>query len=208
MISMILSVITAYLVGSIPVAYIFGKVFRGIDIREHGSGNVGATNIARVMGKKTGIIVFVLDLSKGLVAVTLIPMFFHGIFVSSGEPSELMLVLSGGASIIGHMWTIFLKFKGGKGVSTTAGVMAGLHPTILVGGLIVWIAVFAVWKYVSLASISAAVALPILAVITGKDLVFVAFCGIICILGVYGHRSNIKRLLQGSETRIVKVKKS
>ncbi|MGB2601172.1 MAG: glycerol-3-phosphate 1-O-acyltransferase PlsY [Candidatus Omnitrophota bacterium] len=208
MISIILSVITAYLVGSIPMAYIFGKVFKGIDIREHGSGNVGATNIARVMGKKVGIVVFILDLAKGLVAVTVIPTFFHNIFASSGTPSELMLVLSGGASIIGHMWTIFLKFKGGKGVSTTAGVMAGLHPTILVGGLIVWIAVFAVWKYVSLASISAAVALPILAVITGKDLGFVVFSGIICILGVYGHRTNIKRLLRGEETRIVKVKKS
>ncbi|MBD3425824.1 MAG: glycerol-3-phosphate 1-O-acyltransferase PlsY [Candidatus Omnitrophica bacterium] len=204
----VLSVITAYLVGAIPTAYILARLFRGVDIRQHGSGNVGATNLARIMGKKAGIFVFILDFAKGFVGVTVIPVLFFDLFRGSGSPAELMLVLSGGASIIGHIWPVYLRFKGGKGVSTTAGVIAGLHPGILLGSLVIWGIVFAVWKYVSLSSITAAIALPVLALATGQDLVFVIFSGILCILGVYAHRKNIQRLLRGEETRIVKVKKS
>ena len=119
-----------------------------------------------------------------------------------------MYIIFGGASIAGHIWTIFLKFKGGKGVSTTAGVMAGMAPGIFLVGMVLWIVVFAVWKYVSLASLVAAISLPILAVLTGKNLTFVIFCAVLCMVGVYSHRANIKRLIQGTETSIVKAKNS
>ena len=208
MMYLILSITLAYLVGSIPTAYVFGKVFKGIDIRQHGSGNVGATNLARVMGKKVGAVVFILDFLKGLVAVTVIPMALREFFPAAPVADIVVYILSGTAAIVGHIWTIFLKFKGGKGVSTTAGTIAGLHPGVLLGGLVVWAAVFAVWKYVSLASIVAAISLPIFAVILGMDLAFIVFCGVICLLGVYSHRDNIRRLIQGKETRIVKAGKS
>jgi glycerol-3-phosphate acyltransferase PlsY len=200
-------VIISYLLGSIPTAYIFARAVMGIDIRVHGSGNVGATNVARVMGKRAGMAVFALDLLKGMLSVTVIPAFLAGTF-SVSQPPDLVYILSGMAAIVGHIWTVFLKFKGGKGVSTTAGVIAGIHPFIMLGCLAVWVIIFAIWKYVSLASIAAAIALPVLAVIVVKDTAFVVFCGVICLLGVYAHRSNIKRLIQGKETKIVKSKKS
>ena len=151
--------------------------------------------------------VFVIDFLKGFIAVTALPFALQK-WVFGGEPlQQYVYILLGFAAIIGHVWTCFLRFKGGKGVATTGGVMAGLSPSILIGSLLVWIAIFAVWKYVSLASIIAACTLPIFAVIAGKDVSFVVFCGILCIAGVYLHRNNIKRLIQGTESRIVKVQK-
>jgi len=208
MIAVILAVICAYLVGAIPFAYIFGKLIGGIDVREHGSGNVGATNIARTIGKGPGVAVFVLDLLKGTVAVTLIPAIFGRVFPGFMEGRQYALILLGGAAIAGHIWTVFLNFKGGKGVSTTAGVMVGLDPVIFVCAMVIWAVVFFVWKYVSVASIAAAVALPLLAVLTGKDFSFTLFCAVLCMVGVYAHRGNIKRLINGTETRIVKAEKS
>ncbi|MEA3489561.1 MAG: glycerol-3-phosphate 1-O-acyltransferase PlsY [Candidatus Omnitrophota bacterium] len=199
-------VIAAYLLGAMPTAYIFARVLKGIDIREHGSGNVGATNVVRTVGKVPGIIVLVIDFLKGIAAVTLIPLlmktFFPELDVNYGD----LCIFLGAAVISGHIWTVFLAFKGGKGVATTAGVIVGLYPWIFLGCLLIWVAVFAVWKYVSVASITAAVALPIISVIAGKDLKVVLFTSLLCIFGIYKHRANIKRLIQGKETRIVKVK--
>jgi glycerol-3-phosphate acyltransferase PlsY len=207
MVYLIACVVLSYLLGSTPTAYIFAKAVMGLDIREHGSGNVGATNVARIMGKRVGMAVFILDFLKGMLSVTVIPVFLAGI-LSVSQPPELTYILSGTAAIVGHIWTIFLKFKGGKGVSTTAGVIAGIHPIIMLGGLVVWVIIFAIWKYVSVASIAAAISLPILAVVMAQDTAFVVFCCVVCLLGVYSHRANIRRLIQGQETKIVKTKKS
>jgi len=199
----VLALILAYLLGSIPTAYIFGRVLKNIDIREHGSGNVGATNVFRTVGKVPGIIALAIDALKGVIAVTLLPFILERIL---GRPLDSfnfnILILLGAAAIAGHVWTVFLRFKGGKGVATTAGVMAGLSPWVFIVCLMVWVIIFAIWRFVSLASIFAATSLPIFAVILGKDLYFVVFCSVLCIIGVYNHRSNIKRLLNGTEKKI------
>ncbi|MGB2631232.1 MAG: glycerol-3-phosphate 1-O-acyltransferase PlsY [Candidatus Omnitrophota bacterium] len=201
MIYIIFAVLAAYLLGSFPTAYVFGKVLKNIDIREHGSGNVGATNVFRVIGKTPGIIALVIDFAKGLVAVTVLPAVLVNLM--PGELPSYVYILLGTAAIAGHIWTIFLRFKGGKGVATTAGVMAGLAPVLFAVCLSVWVFFFAVWRYVSVASIAAAVSLPFFAMVFGKDLSFVIFCSAICMVGAYSHRSNIKRLLNGEEKKLL-----
>lgn len=205
MIYIFVSIVLAYLIGSIPTAYIFGKVLKGIDIRQYGSGNVGATNAARTIGKGPGIIVLILDFLKGFLVVIVMPLCLRALIPDFFIFYGFVYPVLGLAVISGHIWTCFLSFKGGKGVATTAGVMAGLSAGIFLACLAVWGIIFLIWKYVSLASIVAAVSLPIFAVIFGKDLSFILFCVILCMGGVYTHRSNIKRLIQGNETRIVKV---
>ncbi len=204
MIYIIPAIILAYLLGSIPTAYIFGKVLKGIDIRRHGSGNVGATNVFRTVGKVEGIIVLVIDFLKGLIAVTLIP-FYLAKFLP--EPLAYyhfnILIFLGAAAVCGHIWTVFLGFKGGKGVATMAGVVAGLSLAVLFACLGVWMLVFAIWRYVSLASIVVAVILPIFAIAFGSDLYFLIFCAIFSIIGIYRHRENIKRLIQGTEKKLL-----
>lgn len=197
-----LAVLAAYLIGAIPTGFIFAKAIKGIDIRQHGSGNVGATNVFRILGKGPGIAVFVVDFSKGLLAVTVIPLVFKHLFAGMSTLNGSLYLILGAAAIAGHIWTVFLDFKGGKGVATTAGVMAGLAPLLMLAGLIVWAAAFSIWRYVSLASILAAVSLPTLAAIAGKDIYFIFFCSILCIVGIYSHRSNIKRLLNGTEKKM------
>lgn len=202
MIYLFLGVITAYIIGSIPTAYIFGKVLKGIDIREHGSGNVGATNVVRTIGKVPGRIVFILDFLKGLIVVTLLPFLFKKFDPYSSVFSyDYFYFILGTAAISGHIWTVFLKFKGGKGVSTTMGVIAGLVPLVFVMSVAVWIVVFFVTRYVSVASIIAAIGLPLFAVLTKQDLGFVVFCAFLTMVGVYSHRTNIRRLIQGSENK-------
>jgi acyl phosphate:glycerol-3-phosphate acyltransferase len=204
----VLSMAAGYILGSFPTAYIAGKLIKGVDVRELGSGNVGATNVVRTVGLIPGIAVFVLDLLKGLVASTVLPLYLNGL-LSPGEPvNGLVFIFAGAAAIGGHIFPVFLRFKGGKGVATTAGVMAGLAPMILAICLVIWAVVFSIWKYVSLASIAAAIALPILAVFFGKGIDIVVFSAVVSMLGVFSHRSNIKRLIQGTETRIIKPKKS
>ncbi len=198
------SVMAAYLLGSMPTAYIFGKVLKGIDVRDYGSGNVGATNVFRTVGKVPGIIVMVIDLLKGYLAVTLLPYLVMKCFVKAPAFDDMGYIMLGAAVISGHIWTCFLRFKGGKGVATTAGVMAGLFPVIFLCGLVVWIITFSIWKYVSLASITAAAFLPILALVFDKGLPVILFCSVLCLVGVIAHKANIKRLIQGTEKRIVK----
>ncbi len=192
----------AYFFGSIPTAYIFGKLLKKIDIREYGSGNVGATNVFRTVGKIPGIIVLLLDFLKGLAVVTLIPMILEKVSPATTENSFFYIFL-GAAVIAGHVWTVFLRFKGGKGVATTAGVMAGLSPWLLLASFVVWVIVFSATKYVSLASIIAATSLPVFAVFAGETLYFIIFCAVLCVVGVFGHRSNIRRLIRGEEKKIL-----
>ncbi|HPS20148.1 MAG TPA: glycerol-3-phosphate 1-O-acyltransferase PlsY [Candidatus Omnitrophota bacterium] len=203
MLYVIIGVIAAYFLGSIPTGYIFGKVLKKIDIRECGSGNVGATNTFRSVGKIPGIIVLVIDFLKGYVAVTVLPMFVQQFFTERDLSAEYIFILFGAAAISGHIWTVFLNFKGGKGVATTAGVMAGLAPLILLLSFVCWLVIFVIFRYVSLASIIAAITLPFFAVIFQKSIMFVLFASILCIVGVYKHRANIKRLFNGEEKRLL-----
>ncbi len=197
-----ISVVLAYLIGSIPVAYIFGRVLKGLDIREHGSGNMGATNAFRVLGKGPGIIVLILDIIKGIIPVTLLANAF-------GLGDALSLVIIALAAVAGHNWTVFLGFKGGKGMATSLGVLIGLGiqlpglRIVLGAATLIWLVLFLIGGYVSLASISAAVALPILMVVFEAPFPMKVMAMVLCIFIVFRHRSNIKRLGSGQESRVL-----
>ncbi len=192
--------IISYLLGSIPTSYIMGKLVRNIDIREHGSGNVGATNSLRVLGTKIGIFTLIIDVAKGALAVLFAKLIIE-------QPSNLLLVFSGLLAIIGHIFTIFLKFKGGKGVATSAGVFLILTP--LATGITLLIFVITVWisKYVSLGSLLAALTLFIVELIINinnhfADIELLIFILIIAIFIFIRHKANISRLLDGNENKL------
>lgn len=196
-------VILCYLIGSFPSGYLVGKS-QGIDIRQHGSGNIGATNVLRVMGKKWGYLVFFCDSLKGFISVKV------GVWLaaSAGGDTTLAGVLAGICCIVGHNYTVWLHFKGGKGIATSIGVLLAIVPIVIVLViLIVWVAVFFVWKYVSLASICAALSLPVAVLALfpfvgyGSYWVLLVFSLIVAGLAVWRHRSNIDRLLHGKENR-------
>ena len=200
-VTLIISCILSYLIGSIPTAYLLGRWLKGIDIREHGSGNVGATNAFRVLGKGPGIAVLLIDVIKGIISTTLIANMW-------GINDTFILVILGLITVAGHNWTIFLNFHGGKGIATTLGVLigltiqlSGLRPVLLVV-VGVWVILFLVFGYVSLASLFAAVALPISMVMVRAPLGMIIMSIILCLFIVYRHLSNIKRLLQGKENRV------
>jgi glycerol-3-phosphate acyltransferase PlsY len=206
-------IVAAYFIGSIPFGLIVGKS-KGIDVRTAGSGNIGATNVGRLLGKRFFFITFFLDLAKSL-----IPMLVASIIVGRIAPEQrdwriyLLWLLVGFAAVIGHMFSIFLKFKGGKGVATSAGVMLGLFPYFMAPGLLailVFIVVFYAFRYVSLASMTAACAFPLLYFVIGKlrdwpmagaQLPLLIFAIVIALLIVLKHRGNIQRLLAGTENR-------
>lgn len=197
----LLGIVLSYLIGSIPTAYIFGKVSKGIDIRQHGSGNVGATNVFRVLGKGPGFAVLLLDILKGVIAVALIPDLL-------GLTEILHRVGMALVVVCGHNWTIFLKFKGGKGIATSFGVLIGLTLKIavirpvLLWTIVIWIACFLITRIVSVSSIVAATCLPIIMVLTGQEFTIVCLGGIFCIFVVLRHKPNIKRLFAGQEPRV------
>ncbi|VAX35148.1 Acyl-phosphate:glycerol-3-phosphate O-acyltransferase PlsY (EC 2.3.1.n3) [hydrothermal vent metagenome] len=197
----ILGVIISYLVGSIPTAYIFGKCYKGIDIRQHGSGNIGATNVFRVLGKVPGIIVLLLDILKGVVAVA----FVADILGLVEIIHRLILAL---CVVSGHNWTIFLKFKGGKGIATSLGVLIGLTIKIvtirpvLLAIISIWLICFLVSRIVSLSSIIAAIFLPIFMLITNQPIEIICLGVVFSIFVVVRHRPNIKRLFSGQEPRV------
>ena len=195
-----LGILSAYLIGSIPTAYVFGRVLKGIDIREFGSGNIGATNTFRVIGRFSGLIVLAIDILKGFVCSTYIASFF--LYIVPVVRPELYKVLMGLAAIAGHNWTIFLKFKGGKGVATSAGVVIGLIPRIFWLGFLVWVIVFFITGYVSVASIIASISVPICTLVFGESTEVVIFMSVLCLIITYKHRSNISRLKSGNEKRI------
>ena len=196
-----ISAVLAYLIGSIPVAYIFGRVLKNLDIRENGSGNMGATNAFRVLGRGPGTIVLILDIIKGIIPVTILANAF-------GLGDALSLVIISVAAVAGHNWTVFLGFKGGKGMATSLGVLIGLAIQLpglrIVLGLstLVWLVLFIAFGYVSLASISAAVALPILMVAFEAPFPMKVMAIVLCIFIVFRHTANIKRLAKGQENRV------
>lgn len=203
---LIIGIIISYFIGSIPTAYIFGRVLKGIDIRKFGSGNVGATNALRVLGRGPGIMVLVLDILKGFVAV-----FFLGNFVTAKIKTisdEIIRILLGLGCISGHNWTLFLRFKGGKGIATTFGILLGLSIKIgslkLVVGLVIltWLLVFILMRIVSVASVLSGLSLPLYMIVfkQSNELIFSSI--ILTIFITLRHRSNLQRVFQGKETRI------
>lgn len=203
---LIAAIIASYFIGSIPTAYIFGRVLKGIDIRKFGSGNVGATNALRVLGKKAGISVLIIDMLKGLIPVVLLGKLITGL--SPKINAELIYIVIGVTCILGHNWTVFLSFKGGKGMATTLGVLLGLSLVLpglkIIFGLIIlaWIIVFTATRIVSAASVISAITLPILTICFKKSALLIALSIILSSLIILRHKANIARLLQGKEPRI------
>lgn len=199
--AVILSVISAYLIGSFPTSFIIAKFLKGIDIREVGSKNAGATNVVRTVGKIPGIITLIIDIIKGLLVVTVIAGFFYrfcGDFDYDFYRAFLGLI-----AVCGHIWSCFLKFKGGKGVAVTLGVALGLAPVLLILAVIIWVIIFALTNYVSLASIIALIAFPIVACIFQYSIYLIIISTLISAISIYKHKENIKRLLMGEETKII-----
>lgn len=192
----------SYLLGSIPTAYIVARA-NGIDIRKTGSGNVGATNVLRALGKWWGLLTFVLDAAKGFAPAYACPILAVTVFHSTSEPSYIGLLCSA-AAVAGHNWPVFLGFKGGKGVATSAGALFGLAPLAGAIGLSIWILVFLLTRYVSLASIIA----TLFTCISTWFLHLQGGCVLPSVFSVLGliliwrHRGNISRLLKGTENRM------
>jgi glycerol-3-phosphate acyltransferase PlsY len=198
--------VTAYIIGSIPAGYIAGRM-RGVDIRNLGSGNIGATNVLRTLGKRYGYPVFLFDFSKGLISVALAIF----IFKQSDGPigRDLCEIVAGVGAVVGHSYPVWLRFRGGKGVATSLGVLFCLIPLAAVIAVAVWLLVFWTSRYVSIASITSAVVLPVatgaIIYLRGANsaaLVYFAAC--LAVLIVWRHRANISRLLNGTEPRFTR----
>ena len=211
-VSYIITGLVAYLLGSIPTGYLAAKS-RGIDIRKVGSGNIGATNVFRTLGRPAGIFVLLVDALKGFISCYFVgPLVYRWLngHPPEGATLEYLKIVGAFLSIIGHNYTCWLKFKGGKGIATSAGAVLALLPWALAFALVVWIILFFVTRYVSVASIGAAFVLPFgawLAPLILKEkpsprLIVVA--AVIGALAIYKHRSNIQRLLNGTENRFGK----
>ncbi len=202
----ILGILISYIIGSFPTAYIFGRWLKGIDIRKFGSGNVGATNALRILGRGPGITVLVLDVLKGFIAV-----FFLGNLITvkiSGISNETLRIILGLSCISGHNWTIFLKFKGGKGVATTFGVLLALATQIgtlkIILGLLVltWLITFFTTRVVSLASVLTGIALPVYVIIFKQSPILIFSSILLCLFILLRHKSNLKKIFQGKESRL------
>lgn len=195
--------VVAYLLGSIPTGFLFGKA-RGFDIRTVGSGNIGATNVFRSLGKPAGIAVLAVDALKGYVACAMLVRLAVPAFgaTPSAQLREELSIIAGIAAILGHNYTCWLGFKGGKGIATSAGVLSSLLPLPFLIILGVWILMFGLSRYVSLASVSAAFVLPFATWLTGKSGLMIWVAAAMGALAIYKHRSNIQRLVKGSESRI------
>ncbi|HJG08159.1 MAG TPA: glycerol-3-phosphate 1-O-acyltransferase PlsY [Megamonas hypermegale] len=193
MLSYIIVILCSYIIGSIPSGLILGKIFWNVDLREYGSKNIGATNAWRTLGKLPGFIVFVADLLKGMIGVYL------GMLLVG---TSTAMIIGGIVAIIGHSLSLFLKFKGGKGVATGLGVIIMLMPTVSAIVFIIWLVIVMISKYVSLASIIAAICVPIFAFILGMPFEFVAFGVVAALFVIYRHKSNIGRLMNGTENKI------
>ncbi|MFD1955749.1 glycerol-3-phosphate 1-O-acyltransferase PlsY [Paenibacillus thailandensis] len=190
----IIAVVVSYLIGSLSFSILVAKWVKGIDIRQHGSGNAGATNTLRVLGKGPGILVFLLDIGKGVLAVWI------GRWLADGY--DWVPALCGLASIVGHNWPVWFRFKGGKGIATTVGVMASLSflPALVAG--VIAIAVIALTRYVSLGSLLFAALTPIAIGIIHYESPELAVSLVLCVFAFVRHRSNIIKLAQGTENKL------
>jgi len=210
--ALLLAALGGYISGATPFGYLAGKLTRGIDIRQHGSGNIGATNAIRVLGKGIGIPVFILDFLKGWLPVWMAKSWMAGIPGAETLVSAAA-VLTGLAAVLGHMFTFWLGFKGGKGVATTGGVLLGIAPLAMLGGLVVWLGFFYTLRYVSLASMMAGVGVVLTMILqmsrSGSwDWVMLGFGFLVMVLVIVRHKANISRLMAGTEPRAGRKKTS
>jgi glycerol-3-phosphate acyltransferase PlsY len=205
--ALLITLIFAYLAGSLPTGFLVARAMR-VDITQVGSGNIGATNVFRVLGKGPGALVLIVDLLKGALAVLVAP-----ILAAAVTPTDSLALpaLAALGAVLGHNYTCWLGFKGGKGVATSAGAMAALIPPAFGVTVITWLLVFFLSRYVSMASIAAAVILPVATIFTVSGPTrwpLVAFTSALAALAVWRHRANIERLKAGTELRINKSKLS
>ena len=203
----VISVVLAYLAGSIPSAVWAGKVFHGIDVREHGSGNAGATNTVRVLGWKTGIPVLVFDLFKGRLAAML-PRFLE-VAPAGSEQILVLQIVCGLAAIVGHVFPVFAGFRGGKGVATTFGVLLALHPLLTLTCAGIFLLVLFISGYVSLSSMTAVAMFPVLLVTLFRtpSILLIIFSIVVAVAVIVTHAKNIRRLLKGEEKKFIRKKK-
>lgn len=206
--------VSAYLLGSIPFGFLVAKA-KGIDIRSVGSGNIGATNAMRVLGKPTGIFVLLMDALKGYAACTFVPALIYNFLFARGwedvlqnQPIEIQMrlkVLAGVCAVLGHNYTCWLKFKGGKGIATTAGIYIALAPWPLLIALVVFILAVALTRYISVGSISGAIVLPAAVwIMPPHNLLLGIVSTALGALAIYKHKSNIQRLMAGTENKLGK----
>jgi acyl phosphate:glycerol-3-phosphate acyltransferase len=186
-------VVVSYLLGSIPSGLIVGKAFYGIDIREHGSGNLGGTNTFRTLGKKAGIIVTAADILKGTLASSL-PLMF-------GVNEQIDPLIAGMIAVVGHMYPVFANFKGGKAVATSGGVLLACAPVMFIVMVVVFLLSLYITKFVSLSSIIASIVAVIYAVVV-KEMLLIIVVSLLALFVIYRHRSNIKRIINKTEPKI------
>lgn len=215
MINLAIVILLSYVIGSIPTSIMLSKWKHGFDIRTKGSGNAGGTNVFRVLGWKSGVLVMAVDMGKGIIATALISRLFWDPTLpfynrTPFDDFTIIQMICGGAAIVGHIWTIFAGFKGGKGIATGAGMLIGVAPTEAAISIGVFFLVFLVYKYVSLGSIAAAVAFPLSLFVRhnifGDEIqsyrTLIVFSLSVASLLLYSHRQNIKRLIDGTEKKI------
>lgn len=207
-----IALILAYLLGSIPTAVWFGKSVHGIDVREHGSGNPGATNTFRVLGKRAGTIVMLGDVIKGMAATSLARILFNLDFIEEQNLVTFKLIL-GVVAVIGHVFSVFINFKGGKGVATLLGMMIAIHYEVALLCIVVFLITLIISKYVSLSSIIGALSFPALLLLVPRfktnEPLLVIFGFFLFIVIVWTHNKNIRRIVEGEEnkTYLIKFKK-
>lgn len=198
----LVATLIGFLLGSIPTGYLVAKS-KGIDIRSVGSGNIGATNAFRVLGKGPGIFVLLVDGLKGWTAAHYAGKWSLSLLNASANANVLGLMVIGGVTaILGHNFTPWLRFKGGKGIATTAGVLLAWSPSALAVTLAIWLVVFLYTHFVSLASIAAAIVLPFAVWSWERNIFLTGITSVLCALAIYKHKENIQRLLSGTENRI------
>jgi len=206
--STIAVIIASYLLGSIPTAVWVGKIFFGIDVRDHGSGNAGATNTIRVLGPGAGIPVFIIDVMKGFAAVELTYLIKDN-FGTHNEYFAMFKVILSFIVVVGHVFPIFAGFRGGKGISTSLGVVLALFPYSAIVATVVFITMLIIFHYVSLGSITAAVIFPFvnIFIFDAREWAYLVFSIVISLFVIIMHRKNIKRLLSGEESKFFFKKK-
>jgi len=195
-VELLVTIFVAYLIGNLSPSYLIGKMAKNIDIREHGSGNAGATNVLRVMGKKFAALTFVVDALKGVMAVLVVRYLF----------GEDYAMVAGIFVVAGHNWPVILKFKGGKGVATSIGLILVIHPFYGFMAILIGIAFLMKTKIVSLGSLMGMISFAILVLVFSRD--YAIFATVLAAMSIYRHKENIRRLMRGEEKTISKKKKS
>ncbi len=215
MINLFIVILLSYIVGSIPTSIMLSKWKHGFDIRTKGSGNAGGTNVFRVLGWKSGLLVTLIDIGKGVIATVIVARLFWDPTLpfynrTPFDDFTVIQIICGAAAVIGHIWTVFAGFRGGKGLATSSGMLIGLAPTEFAICIGVFFLVFLAWQYISLSSVAAAITFPLSMFVRqnifGDEIrsynTLIYFAIAVAVLLLYSHRANIKRLLEGTEKKI------